>query len=40
MNKNLEGLAPLYNIISQNAKAFPVVFQMNHFSKYFQIMKI
>ena len=39
-NKNFDRLALLYKIMSQNSKTTSTLFQLNHISKYFQIMKI
>ena len=39
INKIFDRLALLYKIISQNSKTISALFQPNHISKYFQIMK-
>ena len=38
--KNFDRLALLYKIILQNSKTIPVLLELNHFNKYFQIIKI
>ena len=40
INKNFDRLALLYTIVSQNPKITAALFQLNHISKYFQIMNI
>ena len=40
INKKFDILALLYKIMPQNSKIVPVLFQLNHINKYFQIMKI